>query len=465
MSDAAQASPVPKTATVTVQLSSDKMSASIIGFTAPEGEGGLLDLNALKDQIAAAGVVAKPDEAALLRVLDFIRIGRPMSQGVKVAEGSAPVNGEDGRVEMQVDMHVACGEISKNGRIDYHHRGFVKSAVEGELLARIIPPGTGTPGTDVLGLQVSAAAGQPATFTAGDNVRVDADGNVYSEASGMIQFVGGRLSVQEALLIDGDVDLATGDIEMTEGSVRIKGTVRTGFRVHAAGNVFVGQSIEDADIAAGGDVKVEQGIVNGRVCCNGAAVMKYGENATIESDGDVSVEISAYNCRITSKGKVKVTAGKGLIRGGTVRAELAIEANEIGSDAIAGTHVTVGTDGEALGSLLKEKADLEAQILQLTHKYGELNFNEGDRHFGDWETAVVVKTMKTEARLKRTNAQIETEKKRIRDASSAELRVRKIIHQGTIITIAGKTLTLPNDVLISRFFYDREADEIRWGPL
>jgi uncharacterized protein (DUF342 family) len=465
MTDTAQVQPVAKNAAVTIQLSADKLTVSITGYSPPEGEGFPLDMGSLKEQIAAAGVGVPPIESAFLQVLNFIRIGRSLSQGIKVAEGTPPTAGADGRIEMIVDLHVSTGEVTKNGRIDYHHRGFVKSVLKGELLARIVPPSPGTPGTDVLGGKIPADDGRPANFTAGANVRVNEDGNIYSMANGMIQYVHNTLSVKEALEISGDVDFSTGDILMSEGSLRVHGTVRTGFKVQAAGDISVDQSIEDAEVGAGGNVKVEQGVVNGCIRCNGAASMKYGENAKIDVEGDINIEVSAYNCDITTRGKVTVVAGKGLIRGGIVRAAIAVEANEIGSDAIAGTQVLVGLNGESLATLLKEKQELEDQLMQFARKHGELDFEGSVQHLADAEMRVAAKALKNNMRLKRVNIQIEAEKKRMRDSSFAEIRVRKIIHQGTIVTIAGKSITLAHDVMNSRFFFDHEADDICWAPL
>lgn len=459
-------SPVVKDARVKIKLSSDRMTASVVGYLPPEEDGAVLDLESLKAQIAAAGVTAAPEPAALEEVLDYIRAGRPFTGGVVVAEGKPPVNGEDGRLELFVDTEMSTGAVLEDGRIDYRNRGLVKSAIEGDLLGRIFPPKEGEPGMDVTGGSVPARKGRPAAFTPGSNVRVAENGvDIVASAGGMLRRGGNKLSVIEALVISGDVDFSTGDLLMSEGAVRIRGTVRSGFKVQAAESVLVEQSVEDAQIIAGGGVTVKGGILKGSILCSGAAAFKYARNATVAADEAVIIENSAFNCNITSKDKVLLVGKKGLVRGGTIRAERGVEAVEIGSPSSAGTHIVIGLAHEIYASLLLKKEKLEDELFRFTHKYGELDLEGIANRFGDASEPKVENALKNMARHKQLLRLIAEEKKKMQLASSATLIVRKIVHPGTIVTIAGKTLTLSHAVMLSRFYFDQDADNIRWAPL
>ena len=459
--------PDVKDAKVVVKLSSDRMTASAVGYTPPEGEGRALDEDLLYAQIGAAGVTVIPDERGVKRVLNFIRIGRPLSNGVVVAEGVPPVHGADGRVEVFVETTLSTGEVSEDGRIDYRNRGLVKTAVAGQVLGRLVPPGEGTPGTDVTGRSVPARAGRPVQFTPGENVYVAENGeDIVAEIGGMIRFGVNTLSVVATLEIVGDVDFSTGDVMMNEGSLGIRGTVRTGFTVQAAGDVTVEQSVEDADVTAGGNVTVRGGVLKGRIHSSGVITVKYAENAVLFAGDAVTVENSAFNCDITAQGRVLLPAtGKGLIRGGTIRAGGGLDALEIGSPASAGTHIFVGLAGERETELLREEAELKEELFRFTHKHGELDLEGIANRFGDASNPEVERALQQMTRLRNVRKRLEIEKHRMRQEVTPEIIVRKIVHPGTLITIAGKTVVLPHAVMISRFFFERETGEICWAPL
>lgn len=466
MTDSTLNSPAPKNATVKITVSADRMSVTVIGYTPPESEGAPLDIDGLRRQIADMGVTAVPDDFALKKVLNYVRIGRPFAGGIVVAKGAMPVAGEDGRMDWRVETELSTGAVQEDGRIDYRDRGLVQSVVEGTLLGRLLPPGQGISGMDVFGKTVPSKPGRVATFSAGDNVRVAENGvDVFAGVSGMIRLNGNTLSVTEALEIQGDVDFSTGDLMMTEGAISVRGTVRSGFKVQAAGSVTVEQSVEDAEIIAGGDVTVRGGVLKGNIRSSGAVTVKYAENATLHADGNIVVENSAFNSEMFTACKLTVIGGKGLIRGGSMTAGQGIEANEVGSAASAGTHLNIGIEEDTHAALMQEKEALEAQLFAFTHKYGELTLEGIANKFGDASNSLVEKSLKNLARLRHLERLLELGKKRKQQSAAAELLVRKMVHAGTTITIAGKSITLSHSVMLSRFFYDHEADEIRWSPL
>ncbi len=397
-------------AEIEVEISPDRMEARIIGYLPAAGSGAPLDTERLKNQIAAAGVAVEADEEALSQFLG--RLDEAEDEvDVVIASGIPPVHGSDGRLEFSVDTDQSVGTVRENGSIDYHERSTVRTVAEGDLLGRMIPPETGTPGQDVAGRALPARDGRPVVLTPGENVTVSDDGLEFRAGiDGMIKFARNVLTVTQVVEIPGDVDFGTGNIHMDEGSTLIKGTVRSGFAVSSAHNVVVGESVEDAEIQAGGDVMVQQGILmtdKGFIKAEGSVYARFAQNARIEAGGDVVIDNNISNCDITAGGRVLATKGKGQIQGGIIRCNGGVEANKIGSKSNVKTLIEVG--------LVK-------------------------RHH-------------------------EEEEDRSEERPGASIKIHKTIHPGTHVTIDGCHLAVEHKIRDSRLRFDHKSNSIKWAPL
>jgi hypothetical protein len=149
------------------------------------------------------------------------------------------------------------------------------------------------------------------------------------------------------------VDYSTGNLSM-DGSLDIKGWIRSGFDVRASGDIKVGGGIEDSIVKADADIYINGGIIGsgeGRVHADGNLTARFFENARVHADGNIFVREDIMRSTVSAKGSIIVTVGKGRIKGGSVEAVKGIEANEIGSDAGVKTRVSVGTESKIRKSL------------------------------------------------------------------------------------------------------------------
>ncbi|MCP4679268.1 MAG: DUF342 domain-containing protein [Deltaproteobacteria bacterium] len=454
-----------KNAELLIDIAPDRMSAKVADYRHHDNEGTPLNTELIREAAQAAGVVIEPKMEAIEQILERVSENKPIS-GIVLATGRPPTPGEDGRVELDVHTAVSVGQLSENGSIDFHERGLVQTVVADQYLGRIIPPGKGIPGLDVTGKSIPTRDGNPAYFRVGDNVEVSEDGGeMRASINGMVQFAHNFLSITETLEIRGDIDLETGNIHMTEGSLKIHGIVRSGFSVHSSGNIIVRKSIEDAEVISGGDVEVQRGIINGRVTSRSAVFARFARNAGIEADGDVIIENSIINCEVVAGDRVLVVNGKGLIRGGIIRANAGVEAIEIGSSFETGTHIVIGLENDILNDLLAQKQAIDEKAAGLSHILGE----------GDPETLMerapveqrpqVLRALKSLKRRDYLLNLIEREKKRLKKQARATIRVRNVIHPGTQLTIAGANLTVKHPISSSQFYYAVEEDQIQWAPL
>jgi len=98
---------------------------------------------------------------------------------------------------------------------------------------------------------------------AGKNTLVTEDGlKIVAKTDGVVVKEGTRVSVISQLVISGDVDYHTGNIEDFVEAVQIMGTVREGFKVKAKTSIQVHGVVEGAQLEAGQNIKID-GVVAG----------------------------------------------------------------------------------------------------------------------------------------------------------------------------------------------------------
>lgn len=133
---------------------------------------------------------------------------------------------------------------------------------KGQLLAKKIPSTEGIPGKTVSNKEIPAKNGKDIQFKIGKNVVLnEAKDKVYAAIDG--QFVvteQGKLNVFPIYEVNGDVDFGVGNIDFV-GTVVIRGNVPDGFKIHAAGDIKVYGNVEGAELIAGGDIFIQQGVV------------------------------------------------------------------------------------------------------------------------------------------------------------------------------------------------------------
>jgi hypothetical protein len=211
---------------------------------------------------------APPLDAAALQVAlhDAARLG-PRT-GVVLAHGTPPVHGGDAWLEFLVTTDATCVLEQDEGRVVCSDRWPHFTVAPGEPVARLHPPTPGTPGVDVFGAHVAQRPGAPLRLAPGPGIRgQDEDGDSVlfaATAPGLVDVTHGAVAVTPLRVIDGDVDLTTGDVSVPDGSAYVRGSVRSGVTLTVRHHVLVEDAVENARVRCGGDLMVRGGIVMGR---------------------------------------------------------------------------------------------------------------------------------------------------------------------------------------------------------
>ncbi len=352
-------------AAIVVTVSKDRMKASL-SFTPSEGTGAGVDPDQVKSSLEKAGVVRGIDPDRILAALDALRKNLPLA-GFVVAEGKLP--GADRKERIVVHARMATGKsvaVRADGRADFHAQDKITRVTKGAHLATLLPPsGSSADGWDVAGNTVSASAEAEQSLAAGASVKAieELDGSVrfLAERDGELSIGAGIVEVRDVHEIAGDVGLTTGNVKFS-GTVRVSGSVLSGFSVVADGDVDVAEVVQAAFVSAGGSVEIGRGIKG-----EGKAIVRakrsisssFAEQATLLAVGDVSIRGACLRCRLVCNGRLQLTSEKGSVMGGTVRARQGIVAQNLGSPGGARTEVSFGQDYLLLEKIEREQREIE----------------------------------------------------------------------------------------------------------
>ncbi len=339
-------------------------SAAFVSFTKPSGGG--LDvtadqiLDALDSKFVCHGIL----EDDIRRAVELKRY----NENICAAKWDPPVNGVDGEIKYFYKTDQAVRPVeNEQGEVDYKNLGLVRNITAGTPIATITFPTEGEPGTDITGKTVPQRQGVPAKYTVGAGTSlVDDDTQIIAAVDGNLVYKNGAFCVEETLIVNGDVEVATGNIDFI-GAIIIKGSVFEGFRVTSKRGITVNGTVNCAELSADGDIFVKIGAINSTITSKGNVKLGFCENSKIECEGNV--ESASFVGGEVFAGQKMIASGKGVIMGGKYTALDGVEASVIGSDKYVKTEITLGNNAV----LSKEKDTLEKSIAQMEDKVDQLN--------------------------------------------------------------------------------------------
>lgn len=349
-------------ASANVVVSPDKMKA-FISFTSPEN-GRMMILEEVVDVLNRTGVIFGINRTNLETIVKY-----PVyNEMLCIAEGVAPVNGQNGKVEFFFDIKKdGKPTIMEDGRVDFRELNLIESVSQGQKLCTLVPPTPGVMGKTVYGTDIHPSEGKPAVLPKGKNVSVSEDGlSVVSNLNGQVRFIDGKINVFSTYEVPADVDNSTGNISFV-GNVSVRGNVLSGFSIDAGGNVEVWGVVEGAHIKAGGDIILRrgmQGMGKGTLTSNGDIIARYIEHSNVEARNNISAEAIMHS-NVKCGNRLELSGKKGLLVGGTCKVGKEIIAKVIGSHMATVTDIEVGVDPslrERYKALKEEQNTIESDL-------------------------------------------------------------------------------------------------------
>ena len=381
----AQAEPVEmqlaarRPANIVVEISADEMSASVT--LEPSDSGQAIQIDALLNALAAAGVTAGLDVAKLSEACQAATLQRLVA-----AIGRAPERGGDAGFELLIEDHrERAPKVNAQGMVDFREHGEVPVVSPGQILMRRTPATAGVAGVNVRGQSVAAQAGLDEPFTQPFvGAALDpADANVLrATAKGQPVRLGNAVSVEQLFQASG-VNMASGNVNF-DGTVLIDGDVEAGMKVTATGDIVVQGTVEGGILEAGGDIRIQGGaIARASLNAQGSVEVRFVENSSVHAALAIVVDDSSLHSELQAGAQIMVgekSRQRGRLAGGSARAKMRIKVPTLGANAGGLTRLQVGLDpaledqlAELVQQAAKQKAEAEKLelLVQFLSKNGD----------------------------------------------------------------------------------------------
>lgn len=355
---------------VYLKISDDEMTSYITipspGEQAPEAE-------EVRSILATHRVIFGIDEERIVSLLENKEWNKP----VLVAKGRPAILGQDAVIEFRFCKNPqGKPRIEEDGRINLHKLDLIENATVDQVLVVKTPASKGIVGKTVTDREIRVPDGKDSPLPAGRNTKISPDGlALVATLSGRVIWTGSRVNVEPIYEIKGNVDYSTGDIDFV-GSLIVGGSITGGFTVKVGGDITVKGGIEMAEVTAGGNIIVSQGIMGkmAKVIAKGNIIAKYIETADVKAMGDVIVKEAIWHAHVDAEGQVILSGGKrGVLAGGRVRALKEINARMIGYWSEIPTEVEVGTSPGLLDEIARLERDLKKKKDSLRNLGLEIN--------------------------------------------------------------------------------------------
>ena len=350
---------------VEVSLAANKMEASV-KMTAPKG-GRHVEVEDVMAALARNGV----KQGIKKDVIENIVMQQWYNEKVVVAEGSAPEDGVDGKINYLFETEATKPRptIDEEGEVDFYELNIVSNVRIGDPLAEKTPPTNGKNGMTIFGEEIGARPGKDVPFPIGKGVTFSKENPnmIVAQIAGQPRLQANKIHVYPVYEVQGDVDFSTGNIDFV-GDVIVRGGVIEGFVVKAEANITVFGPVAGSILEAGGNVILhkgmhgqDKGVINAGEDVNA----KFLEHTTVKAGGDIYASDGVIQCNVTAKKNIICQGKKGLIIGGRVSAGEEVRARVIGNYLATPTEVEAGGSPKVRDELRQIEAQKKALKLNL----------------------------------------------------------------------------------------------------
>ena len=454
----------PIAESVNLSISLDKMLVFMTAFPGMDG-GELLTKQEIYDELKQEKVVT----GMLEEVIDDFIANKEYCKEIVICKGIPATQGKDAKIEYFFNRNLNTKpKKNEDGTVDYHSLDTISSVKKGDRLAKLDKEEPGNNGSDVTGNIMKPRDVKSLKLEYGSNISISEDKlELYSEVTGHVSLVGTKVFVSNVYEVPADVDNGIGDINYN-GSVYIKGNVKSGFKVVAHGDIVVEGVVEGAELFADGQIIIKRGIhgmTKGVLDAKGNIIAKFIENATVRSGGYIETE-SIMHSNVGAYSEILVSGKKGFVMGGTIRAGQKVEVRSLGSDMGTMTVVEVGVEPskkerysklrDELTRKQKELDQIKPILVTFTQK-----INSGEE-LGKNKVAYVQQLAQQFRQIQELTNSLKEEfaclHQEISMGSDARVKVQNTVYPGVKITISDVSLTTKEERGFCQFI--REGGEI-----
>lgn len=266
--------------------------------------------------------------------------------------------------------------LDSRDAVDHYRSHIAKQVTTGQILAHLEPLSdndfeTRPPGqliiqnkADILSRGVELSKNEKQT-------------SVISNKNGFPSFNNNKISVTPNLIIDGDINFRTGNIDCP-GDLLIKGTIMSGFKVKAE-NLTVTGNIENAEVECSGDLVCSGGIVACQdfpLLCGANLWCKYLENSHIEVKKNIFIAGSSLHSFLKAGNSIVLCQSSAVLVGGKSEAGNSFYSGSLGAKWATPTEIILGCEpflAKKLADHRVELAKLETELNDLNERVDQIN--------------------------------------------------------------------------------------------
>ena len=401
---------------------------------------------------------------------EAIRVGIESLNPFVAATGKPPKNGENARIERHFDLGVkGRPRVDQYDRVDFKDMNLFVLAKKGDLLAVRIPQTEGEAGRDVYGMEVPAKNGKPIPIPQGKNTEISGENDLIASIDGQIVDSGKKITIDPHLLIQGSVDVGTGNIDFM-GSVEIKGNVEAGFVVKATGDIEIGGMVSGGDVE-GRNVYIQGGVNGmnrGKVKAREDVRAAFAENAVIESERDIYIQDVALHSNISAGKRIFLEDKRGMITGGLVEAGEEIRCKIVGNTAFVVTRLAVGVNPQLqkryreLCQEYKDSKQRLKQITQMLNTLGKIDISRLPQERINQINALTRSQFPLAGKIKRDEKEILAIETELNMMQNGKIRVSDTVYPGVRISINSVMMNVQSE--IKRATLAVKNDRVDIGP-
>ena len=417
---------------------------------------------ALKEKDINTGII---DEALKL---ENIRLNKK----TLIAEGIFPKKGEEAQISYY-EIARKKPTLDDKDNANHYEMNLINNVKKGDWLGEKIPATKGKNGKNVYGEILPGSLGEDKQlkydYKSIDCIKKNNMETLVANENGAVVKKGGKIAVDNLLVINGNVDYDTGNIDF-DGNVEIRGTVKDQFSVRATkdisieGAIGVGaaKKIESID----GDVYIKGGL-NGKGVTEIKAnniFLKYVKEGILKANNDIYIGLYAIDTVIESK-NVFLSEKKGKIIGGQLKAKYRVESYAIGNKMERVTTVNVeGFNREELYTRLKS---LNIEFDRLSSKHNKLkrkldifenNLSRLDEKSLNTYNALVVTYDQLTETMEKLESQIESIENNLKTRGEGEIKVFQAAYPRTILEIKNNQKILSKKTQQSFYYKDNQLN-------
>ena len=458
-----------KDGSVAVTISPDGMEAAVI-LSSPQHGGEPVPLSQILKALSAAGVREGIDRAALESALERGLWGRE----IVAARGTPGQPSQAGQVQFCFPLPEERLKPleAQDGKVDFRNLNLIHNVKRGDVLALRTPAVQGRPGLTVTGKVIQPQIVADPQLAGGQNTQVDGSGcKLLATADGHVTVVDRRVVVLSIYLVQGDVDFSVGNIDFV-GNVLVTGDIKTGFMVKAGGDIEVRGLIEAAEVSAGGNILVRNGIIGSGRCqivAKGNILARYVEEARLEAGNNVIVQDGIIRSQVRANSRIKVEGRRSEIIGGRLQALEEITARVIGSEMAIPTVLELGVapklreEYAALQSQYRDKKNALLSLERFIREYQEA-LAKGREISDGWKRTVAQRLVEYD-RLNKELEELQTSVDRLefelQRLQLGQVRAYDCVHPGVSITIGRATQHVQSRLSRSTFILDKGQIAVR----